>query len=230
MFLYKDEQLLAVVHDTSKVTIVNVPEKKIEFDFEAPNSMYTVKVLDDNNTLIMTDSNNVRFWNLEQKKEETVVQAHTSTIPSLLLLKESDLFITVSNDRTVKEWSLSGKNLTSMYQSYCGNIKTLAIVDDHVLIGSEDSNVILMSISEKKELKSFSYHSGTVQSVDMRNGVFASGGNDYKVYVFDSNEYKPHCFAGHTDWVRSVKLSVDSKLVFSGSDDKTVRAWNIEKK
>ena len=230
MFLYKEEQFLAVVHDTSKVTIVNVPEKKIEFDFEGPNSMYSVRVLEDNNTLIMTDSQNIRFWNLELKKEESIIQAHTGNIPSLLILKDLDLLISVSNDRTIKEWSLSGKNQTSLYQNYCGTIKTLAVYGDHILIGSEDSNVIVISISDKKEIKSFGFHSGTVQSVDISGGVFATGGNDRKVFVFDSSEYKPHCFEGHSDWVRCVRLSTDSKIVFSASDDKTVCAWNIEKK
>src|SRR5437870_3438985 len=33
---------------------------------------------------------------------------------------------------------------------------------------------------------------------------------------------------GHTEWVRSVALSIDSRLALSGSDDKTVRVWDLD--
>ena len=34
-------------------------------------------------------------------------------------------------------------------------------------------------------------------------------------------------FEGHTDWVNSVAFSPDGKLLASGSDDGTIKLWNI---
>jgi WD40 repeat protein len=34
-------------------------------------------------------------------------------------------------------------------------------------------------------------------------------------------------WAGHTNWVRSADISHDDRLVVSGSDDKTVKLWDI---
>ncbi len=33
---------------------------------------------------------------------------------------------------------------------------------------------------------------------------------------------------GHTNWVRSCQLSPDARLAVSGSDDHTVKVWDVE--
>ena len=35
------------------------------------------------------------------------------------------------------------------------------------------------------------------------------------------------CLKGHTGWVCAVALSSDGKTVVSGSDDRTVRVWDV---
>ena len=43
-----------------------------------------------------------------------------------------------------------------------------------------------------------------------------------------SVSYGQRTLTGHTDWVRSIDISPDGKMLASGSADKTVRLWDVE--
>ena len=42
------------------------------------------------------------------------------------------------------------------------------------------------------------------------------------------NSYNYNVLKGHSEVVTSVALSQDGKLLISGSDDKTIKVWNLE--
>jgi WD40 repeat protein len=228
MDLFNEEKFLVIVHDTSKITVVNVEEKKIEYEFDV-GSQYSCKVLNDT-TLIMGDSDSIRFYNLAEKKEEAVIKAHSGYIYSLLIDKDNDTLISFSSDRSIKRWKISDKSQNGNYQTYCGTIKTLCLTSDYLGIATEEGAVLIYSNSSASEIKSLPVHNSAIQSLDYYSGNFATGSNDRRVGLFDMNEYKIHYFEGHEDYVRCVRFSNDGKLVFSASDDRRIKAWNVDKK
>jgi len=98
-----------------------------------------------------------------------------------------------------------------------------------------------VSINEMVKLKTTSFfeiqalkvHNGSVNCIKYsQNGkMFASGGNDYVVKIWDetaSNQLA--IFDRHTDYVTSVVFTPDNKTVISASRDKSIKFWDIKSK
>jgi coatomer protein complex subunit alpha (xenin) len=75
----------------------------------------------------------------------------------------------------------------------------------------------------------FQEHDGPVRSVDfhLTQPLFASGGDDHKVRVWDYKKKKClFALSGHIDYVRTVQFHHELPWICSSSDDQTIRIWN----
>ena len=58
--------------------------------------------------------------------------------------------------------------------------------------------------------------------------VIAAGAGDGRIHLICTQTgAKFFCLEGHSDFVRCVQFSTDAKQLVSGSDDKTVRLWDV---
>ena len=228
MDLSSDEKILVVIHNTSKITVINIQQQKIEYDFDL-SPQISCKILNES-TLILGDNGYIRFINLQEKKEIYSINAHIDSISSLLIDEANDKLHSFSLDCSIKTFKLSDKSQQESYQTYFGLIMILSLSTDYLAIGTKDGQVLIYEASSSKEIKNLIVHYGGINTLEYHNNCFATGSNDKRVAVFDTTEYIPYYFEGHLDWVRSVKFSFDGKLLFSASDDKMIKAWNLEKK
>lgn len=76
-------------------------------------------------------------------------------------------------------------------------------------------------------------HQGWVRSLDIdpvTNQWFATGGADAAIKVWDLATLRPKAtLDGHVMAVRALKVSPRFPYLFSGSEDKTVRCWDLER-
>ena len=229
MELFSNEKFLVVVYDSAKIKVVNVLEMKTEYEFNGPGGQFCCKMLNET-TLIMGDNQFIRFMNLPEKKEEFSIKAHTDTICSILLDISKDTLISFSSDETIKSFKISNKSEQESYQTYYGSIISLSLSKEYLALATDLGLVFVYNTNSIVEIKKIHVHNSDIISIEYYDGKFATGSSDTRIGMFNTNDYKPFYFEGHTEKVRVVKFSNDGKLLFSGSDDKKIKAWNIEKK
>ena len=107
----------------------------------------------------------------------------------------------------------------------------------HILIAKTDFTVSLWSVSgsnDQRMVRTFQSHTAEVNDVEwLDDSVFASCGNDRKIFVYRSNDKRSRfTFGGHTDDITRLKwqpvqesYTNEDRMLASAADDGTVRIW-----
>mmetsp|Transcript_20200 Transcript_20200/g.24891 ORF Transcript_20200/g.24891 Transcript_20200/m.24891 type:complete len:353 (+) Transcript_20200:74-1132(+) len=126
------------------------------------------------------------------------------------------------------------KELYTELEAHDGYVSCCRFIDDHEIISaSGDSNIILWDIATQKFKQQFNDHSSDVMSVSLNKQnktLFCTGSVDNTVKVWDIRTSN-HCiynFVGHEQDVNSVQFFRDNNSILSGSDDGSVRLYDMK--
>ena len=116
-------------------------------------------------------------------------------------------------------------------------IRGLAFSGDsnYCATGHGDGSLIIWDLKTNTAIGKYQHKDGWINSIAAsQNGdVIISGGGDSTLYLWErdsSEKYKLTELTGHTDRIWFVTLSDDGRFAASGSDDKTVRVWDLKSK
>ena len=99
------------------------------------------------------------------------------------------------------------------------------------VFGSREGRLAVCDIQHKQLTQDKNLEEGSIWTIDITadNSSVYSGGVGGKIKKFSlSNLAHENTYEGHTDEVNCVMLSKDDKYLFSCSDDKTVRKWDLQ--
>ncbi len=176
-----------------------------------------------------SDEKTIKLWSAVDGKEFWSQKPHSDSVRSVVWSPDGKMLASASIDKTVKLWTLEGKELRTIKNSSW--VESAAWSPDGKMLawGSNDGSIKLWAL-EGKELKIFTGHRDVVRSVNFSadGRMLASGSDDGTVRLWNiEGKELPRIQGRHRDKVYSVAWSPDGKMLASGSADNTIKVWSL---
>ncbi len=175
------------------------------------------------------DEKTIKLSSAVDGKELWSQKAHSDSVRSVVWSPDGKILASASIDKTVKLWSLEGKELRTIKNSSWVQSAAWSPDGKTLAWGSNDGSIKLWAV-EGKELKTFTGHSDVVRSVNFSadGRMLASGSDDGTVRLWNiEGKELPRIQGRHSDKVYSVAWSPDGKMLASGSADNTIKVWSL---
>ncbi|KAI0303381.1 quinon protein alcohol dehydrogenase-like superfamily, partial [Multifurca ochricompacta] len=155
------------------------------------------------------------------------------------------VLITGSYDRTARVWNLETGEEIRCLRGHTRALRTLQFDEAKLITGSMDHTIRIWNWRTGECIRTLEGHTEGVICLNFDSDFLASGGVDATVKVWNFRTGECFTLRGHRDWVNTVLLwdsnsgtpaSVSEmssqhvppgKMLFSASDDCTVRLWDL---
>ncbi len=202
-----------------------------------------------------SDDHTARLWNLDEPigmmpPSTIVLQGHNSSVRAVAFSRDGHWLATGGERGTARLWNLRDPNLASNHTalpSTTGPIRTLTFSPDStkLVTGSEGNTASIWDITAPTPTEQpviLSGHGGPVRVVVFSpdGHWLVTGGRDSIARLWNLGatsstteryeryeRYEHYLLAGHTDAITTAAFSPDSRWLATGSEDNTVRLWEV---
>ncbi|KAH7162231.1 WD40-repeat-containing domain protein [Dactylonectria estremocensis] len=143
---------------------------------------------------------------------------------------DDNIMATGSYDTTIRIWNIETGEVMRTLRGHTSAVRCLQFDDSKLISGSFDKTIKIWNWQTGECLSTLQCHTEGVLSVHFDGCTLASGSIDKTVKIFSFDTKQTFCLRGHTDWVNHVRIDSPSRVVFSASDDLTVKLWDLDSK
>ncbi|KAJ3785109.1 quinon protein alcohol dehydrogenase-like superfamily [Lentinula aff. detonsa] len=201
-------------------------------------------------TVIFGSSNLIGLWDVSDDDEgiSEMIPGHDGVVTCIRVMN-SQSFASADDKGEVRIWRRPGS--TSQWTSFANftahkqAISALCVTDEYLVTGSSDATVKLWKLPQDDSVVQifqtislsgrYPLSLACARLPQSNSLVLAIGGTDRNIQLWTRSEtmfVQAAVLGGHEDWIRGLSFSspeADGPLVLaSGSQDATIRLWNIE--
>jgi WD40 repeat protein/uncharacterized caspase-like protein len=166
------------------------------------------------------------FFNgaIAQSPELVIQTGHTSGILSVAFSPDQKLLATSSADNTIKLWDVASE---SQIRSLQGFALSLAFSPDGKLLAAASGRTVqLWDVASGVVVRSMPSAGFSIALSPNGKLLAAADGKNIKLWNTETGVLSAS-LEGHTERVISLSFGSDGSFLVSGSEDKTVRVWNV---
>ena len=195
------------------------------------DSLHSVEV-----RVVDTDGNVTALeFDLVPDQVVDVLKGHTDSVNTVAFSPDRTTLASGSSDGKIKLWNVSRRELIATLEGHTRPIRTVAFSRDGTLAsGSWNDDVRLWDVATGSETAALQGIAPVAFSPD--GTLLASGTGNRTIALWDASTLeRVVTLEGHAGQINAVAFSPDGTLLASGSgdigsEDRTVRLWDIEKR
>ena len=172
----------------------------------------------------------LRLWNLKGTMIGQPFRGHEDEVLAVAFSPNGEMIVSASEDKYLRLWNLEGKIIGLPFSGHSNAVKAVAFSPDSTTIasGSRDKTLCLWDLQGDLIQKPFEHENGVLSLAFSHDGrkIISCSGN--LLYLWNLQGVILRKFEAHTSIVRCISVSPDGKIIATGSDDKTIRLWDLE--
>ena len=170
----------------------------------------------------------IREWRLDDLACHRSFKGHEGLVRAIVLSEDGKFLYSAGEDCLIKEWKIDDTSDPHTFKGHQSWVRAIALsIDGYIYSCGGDRTIKEWKLSDDSYQRSFEGYEGVVSAIALRDRFlyFGSGDSTIREWNLDDSSHRP--FDGHNSLVRTIAMSPDRQVLYSGSSDGIIKKLEI---